>query len=70
MRKFGGMEQQHIFTRVSSPEFCLGQLVGLDNAQSVLCGVGTSGYYVRNGRGPTVEELAGFMLDWPESPAS
>jgi len=50
--------------------FCLGQLVGLDNAQSVLCGVGTSGYYVRNGRGPTVEELAGFMLDWPESPAS
>ena len=49
--------------------FCLGQLLGLDRDQSLLCGVGTSGYYVRNGRGPSAEELAGFMLDWPENPA-
>jgi len=49
--------------------FCLGQLLGLDRDQSLLCGVATSGYYVRNGRGPEVEQLAAFMLDWPESPA-
>lgn len=50
--------------------FCLGQLLALDNAQSILCGVGASGYYVRNGRGPNVEDLANFLLDWPESPES
>ena len=46
--------------------FCLGQLLDLDNEQSLLCGVGTSGYYVRNGHGPDVGELGGFMADWPE----
>ncbi|MBG88207.1 MAG: hypothetical protein CMO80_15070 [Verrucomicrobiales bacterium] len=46
--------------------FCLGQLLGLNNEQSVLCGVSTSGYYVRNGRAPTVLELIGFMENWPE----
>lgn len=50
--------------------FCLAQLLGCSRDHSLLCGVGTSGYYVRNGRGPTVEELAGFMLDWPESPSA
>jgi fructose-1-phosphate kinase PfkB-like protein len=49
--------------------FCLGQLLGLDREHSLLCGVSTSGFYVRNGHGPSVEDLAGFMLDWPESPA-
>jgi len=45
--------------------FCLGQLLGMDNEQSLLCGVGASGYYVRSGRGPNVSELADFMADWP-----
>lgn len=47
--------------------FCLGQLLGMDNEQSLLCGVGTSGYYVSSGRGPDVSELAGFMADWPSA---
>ncbi|MFT4691508.1 MAG: PfkB family carbohydrate kinase [Verrucomicrobiia bacterium] len=46
--------------------FCLGQLLGLDNPQSLLCGVSTSGYYVRNGCAPTVLELIGFIENWPE----
>jgi sugar/nucleoside kinase (ribokinase family) len=46
--------------------YCLGQLMGMDHAGSLLCGVGTSGYYVRNGVGPDAGELADFLLDWPE----
>lgn len=46
--------------------FCLGQLLGLDHAGSLLCGVGTSGYYVRNGVGPDAAQLAAFLRDWPE----
>jgi hypothetical protein len=45
--------------------FCLGKLLGLDNAMSVLCGVATSGYYVRTAHSPSIPELAGLMLDWP-----
>lgn len=46
--------------------FCLGRLLGLDHEGSLLCGVGTSGYYVRNGIGPDATQLAAFMRDWPE----
>ena len=46
--------------------FCLGQLLGLDHEGSLLCGVGTSGYYVRNGVGPDASQLAAFLRDWPE----
>lgn len=45
--------------------FCLGQLFGLSNRQSVLCGVSTSGFYVRNGHAPTILELIGFLQNWP-----
>ena len=43
--------------------FCLGKLLGLDNAQSLMTGVTTSGYYVRSGQSPTITQLAGMMVD-------
>ncbi len=45
--------------------FCLGKLLGLDNPQAVLTGVTTSGYYVRTGESPSVEDLAAMMRRWP-----
>src|SRR5207244_3806687 len=45
--------------------FCLGKLLGLDNAMSVLTGVAASGYYVRTGKSPTVIALAEMLCDWP-----
>jgi hypothetical protein len=43
----------------------LGKLLGLSNAQSLLCGVSTSGFYVRTGRSPAVGDLVALMSDWP-----
>ncbi|HTI71027.1 MAG TPA: hypothetical protein VMF06_13745 [Candidatus Limnocylindria bacterium] len=45
--------------------FCLGKLLGYDNAASVLCGVSTSGHYVRTAESPTVLDLAKLMESWP-----
>jgi len=45
--------------------FCLGKLLGLDNAMSLLAGVATSGYYVRTAKSPGVMDLVGMMRDWP-----
>ena len=45
--------------------FCLGKLLGLDNEASVLCGVTTSGHYVRTAQSPSVADLAAFMRNWP-----
>ncbi len=45
--------------------FCLGKLLGFDNAASVLCGVTTSGFYVRNAQSPSMEDLATMLRDWP-----
>jgi len=45
--------------------FCLGKLLGLDNARSLLTGVSTSGYYVKTGHSPSIADLAGLMRDWP-----
>jgi sugar/nucleoside kinase (ribokinase family) len=45
--------------------FCLGKLLGLDNPESLLAGVTTSGYYVRTGQSPTVPALADLMRRWP-----
>ncbi len=45
--------------------FCLGKLLGLDNALCVLIGVTTSGFYVRTGKSPAISELVGFLRDWP-----
>ena len=46
--------------------FCLGKLLGLDNAQSLLCGVSTSGSYVRSAQSPGLAELAAMMRAWPQ----
>lgn len=46
--------------------FCLGKLLGLDNAASVLCGVSTSGHYVRTAESPTVTDLTALMTNWPQ----
>lgn len=45
--------------------FCLGRVLGLDNATSVLTGVATSGFYVRTAKSPTVTDLVGLLNDWP-----
>jgi hypothetical protein len=47
--------------------FCLGRLLGLDNEASLLCGVTTSGHYVRTAKSPTVGDLITFMRHWPAS---
>jgi sugar/nucleoside kinase (ribokinase family) len=45
--------------------FVLGKLLGLSNAQALLCGVSTSGFYVRTGHSPKVSDIVGLMRDWP-----
>lgn len=45
--------------------FCLGKLLGLDNAMSVLAGVTTSGFYVRTAKSPSIADLVGLLRDWP-----
>ncbi len=45
--------------------FVLGKLLGLTNAQALLCGVSTSGFYVRTGQSPKVSDIVGLMRDWP-----
>jgi sugar/nucleoside kinase (ribokinase family) len=41
--------------------FCLGQLLGLNLAESLQTGVGVSGYYVRTAVSPSREQLAEFL---------
>ncbi len=45
--------------------FCLGKLLGLDNAQCVLTGVTTSGHYVRTAQSPGIPDLAKMLRSWP-----
>lgn len=45
--------------------FCLGQLLGLEDALCLLAGVTTSGYYVRTGQSPNLAQMAGMLRDWP-----
>ena len=46
--------------------FCLGKLLGFDNALSVLTGVATSGFYVRTAKSPAIADLVGLLQDWPK----
>lgn len=46
--------------------FCLGKLLGFENAASVLLGVTASGYYVRTAQSPNVENLVQMLRNWPE----
>jgi sugar/nucleoside kinase (ribokinase family) len=45
--------------------FCLGQLLGADDATCVLLGVATSGYYVSAAQTPALSDLAGLLRNWP-----
>jgi len=45
--------------------FCLGKLLGLDDALCVLTGVATSGHYVRTALSPTMDDLAAMLRQWP-----
>lgn len=45
--------------------FCLGKLLGLSNADAVLCGTATSGHYVRSAESPRVSDLSALMRQWP-----
>ena len=47
--------------------FCFGKLLGLDNEESVLCGVSTSGHYVRTSESPTASDVAALMKNWPQA---
>ncbi len=44
--------------------FCLGKLLGFDNAKAVLTGVSTSGFYVRSAKSPSVTDLVGLLTNW------
>jgi sugar/nucleoside kinase (ribokinase family) len=45
--------------------FCLGKLLGFNNELSLLCGVSTSGFYVKTGQSPEMRDLAALMDNWP-----
>lgn len=45
--------------------FCLGKLIGLTTEGCLLTGVTTSGFYVRTGQSPSVQDLAGMLRKWP-----
>jgi sugar/nucleoside kinase (ribokinase family) len=45
--------------------FCLGKLLGFENAACVLLGVTASGYYVRSAQSPTIEGLVEMLRAWP-----
>jgi sugar/nucleoside kinase (ribokinase family) len=45
--------------------FCLGTLLGFDNALCLLSGVTTSGFYVRTAKSPSVADLAQMLQNWP-----
>ena len=45
--------------------FCLGKLLGLPTERCLLTGVTTSGFYVRTGQSPSMNELATLLRNWP-----
>jgi hypothetical protein len=46
--------------------FCLGRMLGFDQAASVLTGVTASGFYVRQAQSPSIEDLVQALRNWPE----
>lgn len=47
--------------------FCYGQVLGLPVVESLITGVANSGYYVRNGKSPNIDELLDFLVKWSSS---
>jgi len=46
--------------------FCLGKLLGLNNAECLVTGVTTSGHYVRTAKSPSIQDLAQMLRSWPK----
>ena len=46
--------------------FCAGILADLPVTQSLYCGVGTSGWYVRNAKSPRLGDVVGLLKEWGE----
>jgi sugar/nucleoside kinase (ribokinase family) len=46
--------------------FCLGRLLGFDDASCLLTGVATSGFYVRTAQSPSIADLVKLLHDWPK----
>jgi hypothetical protein len=44
--------------------FCIGQIIGLSVHQSLILGKAVSGFYVRNSKSPSFEELLDFLEWW------
>ncbi|MFT5871998.1 MAG: hypothetical protein ACI8WT_000925 [Clostridium sp.] len=44
--------------------FCLGQMLKLSPEQSLILGVATSGYYVRNAKSPSFDDIKEFLNNW------
>ncbi|MCL2572520.1 MAG: carbohydrate kinase family protein [Defluviitaleaceae bacterium] len=44
--------------------FCLGQALDLNPLESLTLGVATSGFYVRNAKSPTFDEVIEFIKSW------
>jgi len=47
--------------------FCLGQALGLEPLESLMLGVCTSGFYVRNAKSPSFEQVIDFAEKWAVS---
>jgi sugar/nucleoside kinase (ribokinase family) len=45
--------------------FCAARVLGLSLEESLCAGCGTSGFYVREGRSPSLADLAGFVEHLP-----
>jgi sugar/nucleoside kinase (ribokinase family) len=46
--------------------FCVGKLLGFDNAASLLVGVTASGFYVRTAQSPGIDDLVQMLRNWPD----
>lgn len=44
--------------------YCVARLLGMDMESSMILAHAVAGYYVRNGTGPTPDELGGFLQEW------
>lgn len=44
--------------------FCFGKSIGLSTQLSLVLGTATSGYYVRNSKSPTLENIISFLNSW------
>jgi hypothetical protein len=44
--------------------YCLGLLLGMEQAQCALLGMATSGAYIQNGASPSIDDLIAYLENW------